>query len=421
MIASVTVGPHPRGMNRRTRGSRSVSPIGSPEPVRIVHLGKYYPPSPGGIEGHTRTLARSQADLGAEVRVLVVNHAARDGRDATFERFTPTPPVEEHDGLVTVTRVARWANVAKLDVTPGLFRAVRRLARWQPDVWHLHTPNVTMMLAVLACPAVRPLVITHHSDIVRQRFLKHLVRPLEAAVYNRAVRVLSDSPGYIHGSPMLCRHRDKVTVLPLGINLEPFRHPNATARAYTRELQDRYGSPLWLCVGRLIYYKGLSVAVQALRSVPGTLLVIGTGPLEVELRRQAADQGVAGRVVFHGPATADQLVGAYHAATALWFPSIARSEGFGLVQVEAMASGCPVINTAIPGSGVPWVCRHEQEGLTVPVNAPAALADAARRLLTEPGLRQRLATAGRQRAAAEFDHRIMAERSLAIYREVLSA
>ncbi|WP_439625433.1 glycosyltransferase [Gemmata sp.] len=383
--------------------------------LRIAHLGKYYPPSPGGIEEHTRTLARGQAALGAEVRVLVVNHADASGRDATFERLTRTHDREECDGPVRVTRVGRVANVAKLDVVPGLPGAFRKLVRWRPDVWHLHTPNVTMMLGVLACPAARPLVVTHHSDIIRQRLLKHLIRPLEGAVYRRAVRILSDSPGYVDGSPLLQGHRSKVDVLPLGIDLTPFRDPSPAALATERDLRLKYGSPLWLCVGRLIYYKGFRVAVEAMRSVPGRLLVIGTGPMEGELRALTADLGVTDRVAFHGHASADQVVGAYRAATALWFPSVARSEGFGLVQVEAMAAGCPVINTAIPGSGVPWVCRHEQEGLTVPPGDPGALAAAADRLFVESDLRTRLAAGGRERAAAEFDHGAMAERSLAIY------
>jgi glycosyltransferase involved in cell wall biosynthesis len=385
-------------------------------PPRVVHLGKYYPPSPGGIEEHTRALARGQAALGVEVRVVVVNHATAAGRDATFDRFIPTPDAEEMDGPVKVTRVGRWANVAKLDLAPGLLTAIRRLARWKPDVWHLHTPNATMMLALAVCPAVCPLVITHHSDIVRQRLLKYAIRPVEAAAYRRAIRVLSDSPGYIDGSPLLQQLRDKVSVLPLGIDLAPFQNPTVEALAFAEKLRSRYGSPLWLCVGRLIYYKGHSVALEALRQTRGTLLVIGTGPMAGELQSKARELGLAERVAFHGHATADELAGAYRAATALWFPSTARSEGFGLVQVEAMAAGCPVVNTAISGSGVPWVSRHEREGLTVPVNDPAALVAAANRLLTEPGLRERLAAAARERAAAEFDSRVMAARSLAIYR-----
>jgi glycosyltransferase involved in cell wall biosynthesis len=388
-------------------------------PLRVVHLGKYYPPSPGGIEGHTQTLARAQAALGTDVRVLVVNHETRDGRDSTFDRFTITPDREELDGAVSITRVGRWACFAKLDVAPNLLRAVRRLARTKPDVWHLHAPNVTMMLVVLACPAIRPLVITHHSDIIRQRLLKYLVRPIEREVYGRAARVLSTSAEYASGSEILGRFASKVSPLPLGIDSGPFRESSPRALVFERLLRERYGSPLWLMIGRLIYYKGIPVALSALRSVPGRLLVIGTGPMESDLKSRAVELGVMDRVIFHGHAGNDELAGAYRAATALWFPSTARSEGFGLVQVEAMASGCPVINSAIEGSGVPWVCRHEREGLTVPANDPAALATAAKRMHHEPELRERLANAGRARAVGEFDQRVMAERCLGIYRTAI--
>jgi rhamnosyl/mannosyltransferase len=406
-----------------TRGSRSVSLPPSRPPadrLRVVHLGKYYPPAAGGIETHTRDLALTQAALGTDVRVVVVNHAAADGRDVTFDRFAATPPADDRDGPVRVLRAGRWANLAKLDIAPGLPGLLRKMLRDPPDVWHLHTPNVTMMLAVLASPRIRPLVVTHHSDIVRQRVLKYVVRPAENAVYRRAARILPTSPAYVEGSEVLKRFADKLTPLPLGIELSTFRHPSPAAERAAAEFRAKYPGPLWLCVGRLIYYKGLHVALDALRYVPGTLLVVGTGPLEADLKRRAEELGVAGRVAWLGAADADRLVGAYHAATAFWFPSVARSEGFGIVQVEAMAAGCPVINTAIPGSGVAWVCRHEKEGLTVPVNDPAAFAAAANRLAADPGLRARLAAAGRERAAAEFDRTVMGRRSLDVYRAVLA-
>lgn len=387
--------------------------------LNVVHLGKYYPPSPGGIESHTRTLAQAQAALGAGVTVVVINHAAPDGRDATFDRFTRTLAAEEMDGPVRVVRVGRWANVAKLDVAPGLLAAIRNEARRRPSVWHLHAPNVTTMLALAALPRLGPLVVTHHSDIVRQRVLKYAVRPLETLTYRRAARVVPTSPRYADGSPLLRAFASKLAVLPLGIDLTPFQTPSAAAVGLADELRRRHPGPLWVSVGRLIYYKGLHVAFDALRTVPGTLVVIGTGPLEGEWKAKAAELGVADRVAWLGSASADQLTGAYRAAAGLWFPSVARSEGFGLVQVEAMASGCPVINTAVPGSGVAWVCRHEHEGLTVPMNDAPAFASAANRFLTEPGLRDRLAANGRARAAAEFDWRVMGERSLAIYRDAV--
>jgi rhamnosyl/mannosyltransferase len=387
--------------------------------LKVVHLGKYYPPASGGIETHTRTLVQAQAALGADVRVVVVNHATADGRDATFERFAVTPDATDADGPVRIYRAGRWGSVAKLDLTPTLPAVLRRVLRDPPDVWHLHAPNVTMMLAVLAYPRLRPLVVTHHSDIVRQRFLKHLVRPLEAAVYRRAARLMPTSPPYADGSDLLQKFRPKVEPLPLGADLAPFLDPSPAALAHAEQYRKRHPGPVWVSVGRLIYYKALDVALRALRDVPGTLVVIGTGPMEERWRRQAAELGVADRVAWRGRASDDELVGAYHAATALWFPSNARSEGFGLVQVEAMASGCPVLNTAIPHSGVPWVGRHDEAGLTVPVNNPQAFAAVARRLLDEPGLRDRLGRTARRQAVERFDHRAMAAHSLAIYRSAV--
>ncbi len=252
--------------------------------LRVVHLGKYYPPSPGGIETHTQTLCRAQADLGCRVTAIVVNHADRQGRDVTFARTVRTPDAEDADGPVRVVRVGRYANVAKLDVAPGLVRAIRRQVKAGVDVWHLHAPNPAMMLAALAVPAARPLVITHHSDIVKQRLLRIGFGPVERTIYRRAALVLVGSNGYRDGSPLLRRLGDKVRVVPFGLDLRPFRKPSPTAVAFAGDLRARHPSPLWLAVGRLIYYKGRHVALAALKYVCGTLLVSGTGPLTDELR-----------------------------------------------------------------------------------------------------------------------------------------
>jgi rhamnosyl/mannosyltransferase len=262
-------------------------------------------------------------------------------------------------------------------------------------------------------------VVTHHSDVVRQRLLRYALGPFRRIVYTRAEKILTTSPAYAGGSEELRRYASKVADLPLGLDLSPHLEPSAAALDHARSLRAQYPGPLWLAVGRLTYYKGLDVALEALARVPGTLMIIGTGPLEATLRAQAARLGVADRVVWAGYATPDELAGAYYAATALWFPSNARSEAFGLVQVEAMASGCPVVNTAIPHSGVTYVCPDGKAGLTVPVNDAGAFAVAARRLLDEPGLRDRLGREGRRRAVAEFDHDVTARRSLAVYARVL--
>jgi rhamnosyl/mannosyltransferase len=393
----------------------------SDRPIRVCHLGKYYPPYLGGIELHTQTLARDQVEMGLDVRVIVVNTSDAAGRPARG-RLAATPTIEEDDEGVALTRIGRRAHAPGFDVCPGLVRRLRREQEQGADIVHLHGPNPTMMLALARrWPSRARVVITHHGDIVRQRVAGAVLRPLERAVYGRADRILATSTRYAEASALLRRNADRVVAVPLGHDLRAFAEPTAEALALAATFRGRYGSegPIWLGVGRLIYYKGYHVAIRALTKVPGRLVLVGEGPLEGQLRRQAEELGVADRVTFHGRASLEELVGLYHASTAFWFPSCGRAEGFGLVQVEAMACGKPVLNADVPGSGVSWVSRHEETGLTVPIEDADALAAAANRLLKEPGLLDRLGGQGRDRALREFDHRVMARRVIEVYEAAL--
>lgn len=382
--------------------------------LRVCHLAKYYPPAAGGIETHVRVLAQAQSSLGAEVQVLSVNHVRCNGRYNCSLGHTITHTVEDWDGDVRVTRLGRRASISRWDLCPGIQSEISKLSH-KVDVLHLHVPNVTMLLALVKIDSTAPLVITYHSDIVRQRLLYQCLRPLEDAIFRRASRILATSQAYIDGSDTLRRHIQQVEVVPFGIDLAPFQRPTSDARAFERQLSLEHSTPLWLAVGRLVYYKGLDIAIKALTKVPGKLLLVGSGPLEERLRAQAKRLGVIDRIIWKARLSDDELVGAYHAATALWFPSNARSEAFGLAQVEAMASGCPVINTNIAGSGVARVSRHNETGLTIPINNPDALASAACQLWQDSELRHRFAESGRERAASRFSHRIMARHSLDMY------
>ncbi|MGQ0507671.1 MAG: glycosyltransferase [Myxococcaceae bacterium] len=394
------------------------APAPERRPLRICHLGKFYPPASGGMETHVQTLARAQAALGAEVEVLCVNHRDERGEDVTHRSFAAPPEDVSHDGAVRVHRLARNGSFARLDVTPGLTSALRLLERRDVDLLHVHTPNPAMLLGLMARGYSGPLIITHHSDVVRQRVLGAAFRPVEVWAYKRASLILATSAHYIDGSPLLRRFKEKVQPLPLGIDLAPFLAPTDSVKGHASAYRREYGAPLWLSVGRLVYYKGLVTALEALRWVPGKLFIVGVGPDEALLRRRAMELGVGDRTIFAGRLSEDELAGAYAAATALWFPSNARSEAFGLAQVEALASGCPVINTAIAHSGVPWVSRDGETGFTVKVGDSAGLAEASQRLLRLPLLRERMAVAGKQRARADFDHQLMARRSLELYRSI---
>ncbi len=380
-------------------------------PLRICHLSKYYPPDPGGIETHVRVLATAQAAMGAKVDVICVNSKNDRGQDAQ-----QTTTIEEFDNNVRVIRLGRMLSLARFDVCPAF---LKYFDSTKYDIAHLQTPNPAMAVYWAASRATIPLVVTHHSDIVKQRFLKHAINPLMHHVYSQAARILMTSPGYRNGSKFLQAYQSQVEILPLGIDLSIYSQPSQAAIAYAKTLKQQYPDPMWLCVGRLVYYKALHVAIEALQSVPGTLMIVGKGELSEALQQRAKELGVSDRVVWKPYMSQDELVGAYHAATALWFPSNARSEAFGLVQVEAMASGCPVINAQIPNSGVTWVSRHDREGFTIPLNDAAALARAARRLLN-PALRAKFSDASRARSQ-QFDHAVMARESLNVYQAAITS
>jgi glycosyltransferase involved in cell wall biosynthesis len=378
--------------------------------MRIVHLAKYHSPFYGGMESHVEALAQKQAKLGADICIICINSfndRAQLAQHTTTE-ITFTDRVQ-------VIKVGRMRSLLKLDLCPSLFFYIRYFAKFADTIFHVHTPNPTMLLALVMTGKIHHnLVITHHSDAIRQRVLKYLFRPIEYWIYSQAKVILTTSKAYQSGSKFLRLYEQKLDVLPLGLELSTFQNPPQRTRDRAQQLKAEHGDIIWLAVGRMVYYKSFHIAIAALRQVPGKLLIVGTGPLMADLQKTAYELNVADRVVWLGKTSDEDLIAAYQAATALWFPSSVRSEAFGMVQVEAMASGCPTINCQIAGSGVPWVCRHEREGLTVPINNARAFAGAARRLLEEEGLRERLSKGARIRAE-KFSDTLMAQRSLAVY------
>jgi len=169
--------------------------------IRVCHLGKYYPPAPGGIETHVRTLARAQAELGMEVTVLCVNH----GGPST---------IEEQDGPVAVTRFGRIASVAKLDLCPGVARA---LAKAEADILHMHVPNPTMILALLAGRPAVPVIVTYHSDLIRQKILGAIFRPIERTAWVYELPCLTI--GRFADAHQCCRSADRVASHACGESL----------------------------------------------------------------------------------------------------------------------------------------------------------------------------------------------------------
>ena len=184
------------------------------------------------------------------------------------------------------------------------------------------------------------------------------------------------------------------------------------------EIRRRHGDRIVLDVGRLVYYKGFSQLIRAMANVSGRLLIAGAGPLQPDLMKLTESANLTDRVKFLGSLTEEELHTLYHAADLFVLASTVRSEAFGLVQVEAMAAGTPVINTSLE-SGVPFVSLHEVTGLTVPPGNPEALSSAISTLLDNHELRRNYGSAARHRAERVFRASLMGDCTLATYQSVM--
>ncbi len=361
----------------------------------ILQVGKFWPPHYGGIETHLRELCTGLASV-VDVDVVVSNV----GRHY----------VQEQDGDMRVTRVPTFARVASAPLSPRMLGFLRESPA---DLVHLHLPNPPAVIAYLLSGHRGKLVVTVHSDIVRQRMMAKLLSPTLSALLRRADAIVSFSPNRLEHSAVLQGFRDKCHVIPHGI---PFEQYDEVDRTQIEEIRNRYRKPIVLAVGRLVYYKGFDYLIRAMRQIDAQLLVIGEGPLHQQLVEQVTASGVEDKVSFLGNVT--DLRPYYHACDVFALPSIAVSEAFGIVQLEAMACGKPVVNTQLP-SGVPWVSQNGITGITVPPCDVDALAEAVSVLLSQPELAARYGRAARRRVEQEFATERMLARTLGLYSRVL--
>jgi glycosyltransferase involved in cell wall biosynthesis len=372
--------------------------------MKIVHLYKdYFPPVFGGIEQTVSRLARGQAAAGHEVAVLCSAHGGRRGLEETI------------DG-VQVIRCAEWGRVASAPICPGM---PARLARLTADILHLQYPSPPGEVSYLLTHTRTPMVISYQADITRQAAILPLYRPVIEAVLDRARLVMAASPQYIEHSEFLRTRREKCRVVPLGIELDPFESLAPFAGEAAKLRESCGGGPIVLFVGRFRHYKGLRVLLRAMRDVPATLLLVGGGGEEPELRALHRELGLGDRVRFAGTLDERELLVHLAAADVFVLPSISPAEAFGLAMIEAMASGVPVVSTEL-GTGTSFVNQNGDTGLVVPPSDPVALADAIRTLIADPERRRKMGEAGRLRARTLFSTQKMVSNVLSVYEEALA-
>lgn len=372
--------------------------------MRILHIYKDYFPVVGGIENHVKLLAEAQAMSGHDVSVLVTS---RDHRTH----------IEQIQGV----RVIFAARLATISSAPISFALPRMLAHEEPDVAHLHFPYPWGELANYFFGRARRTVMTYHSDIIRQKYLRAVYGLMMDRVLARVDRILATSPNYMASSPVLRKYADKCTVVPLGVDVARFQNPPSTPNPLLRPLikEGEGGEGVRLLfVGHLRYYKGLDYLLRAMSELPGArLTIVGTGPMEGQLHALAKELRIEDRVAFEGEVSEAELPAHFAACDIFVLPASERSEAFGVVQLEAMAAGKPVVCTEI-GTGTSYVNVDGETGFVVPARDPHALASAITKLIQDPGMRERMGAAGRARVNREFTLEKMVERVMKVYGQV---
>ncbi len=368
--------------------------------MRILHVGKYYFPQTGGTELYTQQLVQRHSKL-ASVEVVASNVRARR-------------EVDHIDGA-TVTRLPTIMTVASMPISVGL---TSYLAANCADIIHLHMPNPLAAFSFLRSKHRGKLILTHHADTVGRELIRSFTDPIVRAVHRRASAIIVSSQRYLESSTELTEVREKCHVIPLGVDLAQFDRDD---RVEVDEFRHRYGPNLVACIGRLVEFKGFQYAIEALAKVSSVkLLIAGEGPYREQLATLVHKFGLEDRVHFLGSVQNERISGLIKACQLVLFPSTRRTESFGYVQLEALACGIPVINTAL-NTGAEEVSLHGVTGLTVPPKNSQALAEAMNRLLSDDGLRTGFGRAGRQRVFENYGLDQMSGHTFELYLQVLGS
>ena len=369
--------------------------------MKVLHLGKFYPPAKGGME---------------TILALICERTAQHVRNRVIVGNSRPSTVEERGGSIEVLRVAALTRIGAVAVCPRMPFA---LAREDADVIVLHEPNPMALVAYFLARPKGRLIVWYHSDVVRPSWRYRLFyRPFLRFALSRAVRIVVSSPALGASAPELQDFQTKCKVIPFGVEAWNPDDVEATVER-AGEIRHEVNQPIVLFVGRLVAYKGVDVLLEALQGLNAVALIVGEGPMRARLEEQARNLGVSGRARFLGSVGGDELAALYRACHVFVLPSVTRQEAFGVVQLEAMAAGRPVVSTSL-GTGVGWVNRDGETGYVVPPRDARALREALGRLLGNPELRKSMGEAAAKRMRSAFTLERMIDDTLSLYRDVVA-
>jgi glycosyltransferase involved in cell wall biosynthesis len=371
--------------------------------MKVALVTPRFPPDVGGLESYVGWVAETLRDT-PSCEVTVVTTGA--GRRITRQTFRG----------ISVIRLGTWTKVSNTPVNLLWSAQLRRLLRdLRVDVVSAHAPVPGLAdLAAFTSPV--PVVLTYHSGSLEKghaavdMLLRAYERHVLPAVFRRCTELIAVSPA------SMAVRSGRAHLVPPGVDTRLFC-PDSSEPSSRRVLY----------VGRVeksSRWKGLHVLIEAMdrlrRDIPDVRLdVVGDGDDVPVLSALARRLGVSDAIAWHGRVPHGELAAFYRRAGVTVLPSLTESESFGMTLVEAMATGCPVVGSAV--GGIPFVVRDGIDGLLVEPGDPLALADALRLVLTSPTTAASLGAAGREAAVSRWDWNRQSERTLAVLRQAATS
>lgn len=368
--------------------------------MKILHVYKtFLNDTSGGIEQAIAQLCANSYD--SEFEHTVVS-------------LTPHPS-DEIQGFLGIKnmRYQEQLSIASNSMSWKMLRDFPKLVK-NFDLIHYHFPWPFADLMHWHWNIRKPTVLTYHSDVVRQKVWLRLYTPLMHRFLQSVQTIVATSPQYLASSPVLQTYREKTEVIPLGVDRHTYPRLSAERVAYW---QQRYGNRFFLFVGKMRYYKGLPILLEALQGTSYPLLLVGQGPCEQALREQVRQENLT-NVHFLNNISEEDKIALLHLCLAFVFPSTERSEAFGVSLLEAAMMGKPMISTSL-GTGTSYVNEHQSTGIVVPPNDAQAFRAAMTDLWEHPETAACMGQAAEERHAALFTGQKMIEKYAELYRRSL--
>jgi O-antigen biosynthesis rhamnosyltransferase len=369
--------------------------------MKILHIYKsYYPFTIGGIEMHIHSLAASLRSQNIECAVLTTQKDPN-----IFQCQINDIPVYYYPSEM---------EFASCPISFGLIKDFKHITK-NYDILHYHFPWPFADLTRLLTPVNKPMVVTYHSDIVRQKYLKLVYQPLMRFFLNRANVIIASSQNYLQSSPVLKKYSNKVKVIPYGLDKSQHPIPEAGLLKYWR---DQVGENFFLFVGVLRYYKGLDFLLEAVKNTDIPVVIAGSGPEETRLAKIKEVKKI-NNVRFVGKITDSDKAALYQLSRATVVPSHLRAEAFCISLLESLIYGRPAISTEL-NTGTSFVNQHNLSGLVVPPANPEALKDAMLILLNNETLYQHLKKGAFLHYQQYFSINNMRDQHIQLYEKLLS-